>query len=209
MKTKIVIAILAVAVLLGAVYGFTIWQVKKADWGPGFQAFQDLSEAAIGTFATGATGSEAIEVTPGTENFLKAPTHGGQGLIEYYREHPGELERDKRYGETYMSAFMIAKPLQDREQKVEGWTASTDLQWAPPSNQTDPWGHAFCVRSSPQRIVVVSSGAQAIGSVDCGALDIPEKDLANMASARLNVQASGALVFVLALEKGRSALKRH
>lgn len=203
MKTKVVMAILGTAVLSGAVYCFALRNLnkgfQKAD-SQAPQAFQDLLEAAGGRFATGATGSEGIEATPGTENFFNPPTHVGQGLVEYYQRHPGEFERDKRYFETYLSAFAIARTMQAGEQTVNRWTASTDLKWISPSNRTDPWGHPFCVRSSPQRIVVVSPGMQASGPLDCQTLDLPEKDLAKMASARLNVQASGALVFVLSVQ---------
>jgi hypothetical protein len=182
-KTKMMVAILAVAVLSGAVYSFVMWNLKRSFQKTDPQAFQDLFEASLGQAATAREGIQP-----------------GPGAIQYYRDHPEELQRDKRYFETYGSALMIATSVQERKQSIEEWTASTQLEWIPPSNKTDAWGHPFCIRSSPHRIVVVSPGPTS-GPLDCRTLDIAEADLSKMTSARLNVQPSGALVVVLPAQK--------
>ena len=43
----------------------------------------------------------------------------------------------------------------------------------------------------------MSPGWETTGSLDCATLNITEEDLAKMVPRRLNVQASGALVFFL------------
>lgn len=184
MKTKVVIAILAAAVLSGAAYWFVMWNVKRsvqrADW----HGLEGGAEASLGAVLT-----------------ARESAQPGPGVIPYYQEHPDELETDKRYFQTWRSAFTIAISERDREQKVEGWTSSATSRSIPPSNRTDAWGHAFCVRSSPQRIVVISPGPEALASLECATLDIPETDLANMAQNRLNLHRSGALVLVLPVQR--------
>ncbi|HLG15425.1 MAG TPA: hypothetical protein VJH03_13125 [Blastocatellia bacterium] len=186
MKTKVVITVLAAAVLSGAAYWFVMWNLGrsfgKVDW----KGLQDLFEASLGETVTGGEAAEP-----------------GPGAIPYYQEHPGELESDKRHFETWRSALVIASAAQEHERSIQDWTASTNIQWIAPSDRTDGWGHAFCVWSNARLTVVVSPGPRALGSFDCGTLDIPEKDLATMASGRLNVQASGALVLVLVQRNSR------
>jgi len=183
MKTKVVIAILAAGVISAGAYRFFMWNLDRsfqnADW-KGLQDVRDSAEAALGA------ATRAGE-----------PDHSGQGMLAYYQEHPGERERDKRCLQTWRSALEIASYARGREQMTEGWTASTNIQWILPSDRMDGWAHPFCVRSSAQRTVVVSPGWQAIGSLDCATLNIAEEDIAKMEPSMLNMQASGALVFVL------------
>jgi len=180
MRTKVAIAILAAALLAGGIYWFAMrnWRFREANW----QALGDVFEASLGAAST-----------------VGAPHQGvadGQGAASYYQQHPDELERDKRCGQTIRAALEIAISARDSQQSVVR-TASTNIEWVSPSDRMDGWGHAFCVRSGPQRTVVVSPGWRETGSFDCSTLNLTEEDLAKMVPRRLNVQASGALVFFL------------
>lgn len=179
MRVKLAIAIAAVAVLSATAYWFVTWNLnrsfQKADW----KELQALIEAPLGEVVT-----------------AKLVAQPGPGAMPYYQEHPEVLHRDKKYLETWHSAFVIANSARGHAQAIDRWTASTNIAWVPLSNRADAWGHAFCIRSSREGTIVVSPGAQAIASLDCGTLEIAESDLARMVPVRLNVQASGVLVLV-------------
>jgi hypothetical protein len=180
MKTKLAITFAAAVVLLAIAYWFVTWNLnrsfQKADWG----AFQTLIEASVGEVVT-----------------AKPVAQPGLGAIPYYQQHPEALRGDRKYFQTWRSAVLIANSARDRKLGVPGWIASTEIPCIPLSNRTDAWGRAFCIQSSEERTTVVSPGAQAIGSLDCGTLDIAESALARMVPARLNIQASGVLIPVL------------
>lgn len=184
MKSKVAISVVVVVVLLAGAYLFVTWNLnrsfRKANW----DKLQTLIEAPLGEIVTASVAAKP-----------------GPAEIPYYQKHPGELQRDKNYFETWRSALTIARSMPKHEQGVEKWTRSTGVPWVPPSNRTDAWGHAFCVTSSPERIVVVSPGPQALASLDCGTLNITDTSLAKMVPGRLNVQPSGALVLVVARAK--------
>src|SRR5262249_40405636 len=131
MKTKLVIAILALAILTGATYWFIRWNLNKSLQKMDWEDLGSVIEAPVGSFVS----------------TTKSPQQRGPGALQYYQEHPDELERDKRYFQTWRSAFTIAISERDRGQEVEGWRSSASFQSIPPSNRTDAWGHTFCVRS--------------------------------------------------------------
>lgn len=180
MKAKLIVACTVSALVTAFAYWFVSWNLnrsfQKADWG----ALQALIEAPLGEVVT-----------------AKLVSQSGPGAIPYYQEHPGVLQRDKRYFQTWRSAVLIAASMQRRGQSADEWTSSTSIPWLPLSEKTDPWGHAFCIQSTPVRLVVVSPGPQALASMDCRTLELPESTLAKMTPARLNVDSSGALVFLV------------
>jgi hypothetical protein len=186
-RARLIAAGAVVATALGvAGWFFFRWYVGRAMvsalHGEGSTRIADVFQATLG--ATLARG--AIQGAPAQP-----------GAIDYYEKHPEELQRDKKYFETWHSALLIASSARDREQGIEEWATSTNVPWIPLSNRTDAWSHAFCFRSSRERTVVVSPGPQAMASLDCGTLEIAESDLAKMVPGWLNVQASGALVLVV------------
>jgi hypothetical protein len=180
MKTRLAIAIASGFVLLAVAYWFVTWNLnrsfQKADW----QKLQAVIEAPLGEVLTG-----------------KLVAQPGPGAIPYYQEHPEAVRRDQRYFEMWRSSLLIARAAREHRQAPGKWTASTDVPWISLPNRTDAWGHAFCVRLSPERTVIVSPGPQAIASLDCGTLEMTESDTARLVPNRLNVQASGALVVVV------------
>lgn len=181
---RLIIVCAVVGASLGAGAWFlAVWSARRAVEsalnGEGARRLSDVVEATLGNvLARG--------------KFQSAPADAG--AIRYYEEHPGELQRDKEYFQTWHSALLIAISARDHKQVIEGWTTSTKIPWISPSNQTDAWGHPFCILSSQERVVVVSPGPLALASLDCGTLRITDSDLAKMVPDRLNIESSGALV---------------
>ncbi len=183
----ILVAIVAIAALIVAKPYFIEWFLKGAfqpamEEGGGFQKLADVLEASVGsTLARG-----DVRLQPGEAV--------GKGALGYYQENPQALQRDKKYFETWRSALTIADAGRKREHQLGRWESSTAVGWVAPSQRTDAWGHAFCIKSDQQQTIVLSPGPQALSSLDCNALKIPEEDLARMPQSRLNPLASGALV---------------
>jgi hypothetical protein len=69
------------------------------------------------------------------------------GALAYYQKNPQALQRDKKYFETWHSTLAIADAGRKREHQLVRWESSTTASWIAPSQKTDAWGHAFCVRS--------------------------------------------------------------
>ncbi len=119
---------------------------------------------------------------------------GAAGLIEYYKKNPQQLQRDKATYETWHSAATIATSSVEDGHHLKTWTKSTDISWVSESNKNDFWGHAFCVRSSGIEAVVVSPGPNAVSSLDCASINLPQKEIDQMSRGRLNFHPSGVVV---------------
>jgi hypothetical protein len=200
---RISLVVLVALVTLGIAGRYFIeWSLNRAfqpamKEGGGFWQLADVMEASVGsTLARGDARLQPREAAPA-------------GALAYYQKNPQGLQRDKRYFETWHSALAIADAGRKREQKLGRWESSIAAAWVAPSQRTDAWGHAFCVESDQQEIIVVSPGPQALSSLDCNSLEITHKELAQLPQGRLNPHASGALIlFVRKASDGPSATNR-
>ena len=193
MKRRVRITILSIASLV--VLGVAGWLL--AGWGTkrafesafqngGFSQLSDVLEATVG--ATLARSDSRLQLGPATNN--AAP-------MEYYRRNPQQLQLDKKYFQTWRSALAIADSSRAGGYQINGWQSSRDISWIPVPSRTDSWGHNFCVQSTPVQAIVVSPGPQALTSLDCRGLKLPEEELAKMPEGRLNPHASGGLILVV------------
>jgi len=181
------VALAALVVLGIAARYFVEWSLNRAfqpamQEGGGLRKVVDAAEATVGsTLARG-----DVRLQPGKAS--------GESALAFYEKNPQALQRDKKYFETWHSALAIADAGRIGEQKLGRWESSTAASWIAPSQRTDGWGHAFCVRSDQQEAIVVSPGPQALSSLDCNTLKITGEELAQMPQGRLNPHASGALI---------------
>ncbi len=185
---RITLVVLAALAVLGvAGWYFVGWSLNRAfqsaaQDGGGLRKVVDVAEAVVGsTLARG-----DVPLQPGEA--------AGEGALAYYQKNPQALQRDKRYFETWHSALAIADAGRKGEHQPGRWESSTAATWIAPSQRTDAWGHAFCVRSDQAQTIVLSPGPQALSSLDCNTLKVPEEELVRMPQGRLNPIASGALI---------------
>jgi len=128
---------------------------------------------------------------------LRPEQSADAGALDYYGKNPQALQRDKKYFETWHSALSIADVAGKGEHQLDHWETSASAPWIAPPDRTDAWGHAFCVRSDQDQIIVLSPGPQALSSLDCNTLKIPDEKLDQMPEARLNPIGSGALILIV------------
>ena len=120
-------------------------------------------------------------------------TANNGGWIDHYKEHPEQLQHDKKYFETWNSAVLIASTAQKDKRRLD-WNSSVGLSWILPAQKTDAWGHAFCIHSDQEQIAIVSPGPRAFASLDCSALRFSNENLAELPSGRLVSGPSGVLI---------------
>ena len=183
------LAVACIGILSCLAWYFMGWVVggafKSSSQQGGLRQVFDVMEATMG-----ATVARADSRLPGVQN-------GSAGPLSYYIEHPGELQRDKKYFETWHSALAIADASFEKSSRLNKWEGSLRAAWIPDSQRTDSWGHSFCVQSSQTLAMVVSPGPQAVGSLDCSTLRLSSEDLSKMPYGRLSPLGSGALVLVV------------
>jgi hypothetical protein len=201
---RIVLLVVAALVVLGVAGRYFVeWSLNRAFQqatkpGGGLRQLGEVLEASVGsTLARG-----DVRLQPG-----EATNQGAlPGALAYYQKNPQAPQRDKKYFETWHSALAIADAGRKGEHQLGRWESSTTASWIAPSQRSDAWGHAFCVRSDQQQTIVLSPGPQALSSLDCNTLKVPEEELARMPQARLNPIDSGALIlFVRKTSDGPSA----
>lgn len=121
----------------------------------------------------------------------------GKGILPFYERNPQELQRDKKYFQTWAGAMVIAREAIKVQHQRGVWEDSKTAAWIPPSYRTDSWGHAFCVRSGETQTVVLSPGPEAIGSLECSTVTLSEDDVAKVPRGRLTPSVSGVLILVV------------
>jgi hypothetical protein len=142
----------------------------------------DVLEASMG--ATLSRTDSQMRVAPG-------------GALNYYQQNPQELQRDRKYFETWHSALAIADTGSEKGLRSSIWESSLVAAWIPQSQRADSWGHGFCVRADLGEIIVVSPGPEAMSSLDCTTLKLSQEELSRMPNGKLSPVRSGALVLVL------------
>jgi len=185
-----ILVVASIAVIGIAVWYFMGWALagafRSSMESKEFEQLSSVLEASIGS-----------TVARGDVQFRPGRPQSPQGAIPYYQAHPEELQRDRQYFQTWSSALAIARSSLENGHQLKNWESCTELTWIPPSQRADSWGHAFCIQSDQQRAIVVSAGPQAMGSLDCKTLKIPEDGLARMPHGRLTQHPSGALILVV------------
>jgi len=186
---RIMLLVLVTFVVLGAAGRYFVeWSLDRAfekamTEDGGLRHLADVVEGTVG--GTLARGDARLQ--PG-----EAPT--GEGALAYYEKNPQALQRDKKYFVTWHSALAIADAGRKSEHQLSRWQSSTDTSWIAKSQSMDAWGHASCVRSDQAQTLVLSPGPQALASLDCSTLKLPQTELTRMPAGRLNPIDSGALV---------------
>jgi hypothetical protein len=196
---RICLVAVSLLLLVGiAAWYFVGWSINRAfspamKDGGGLRQLANVLEASMGsTLARGDVRMQAGE----TE---------GTGVLGAYQKNPEALQRDRKYFEAWHSALALADAMRKNEH-LGPWESSAAIAWLSPSQRTDAWGHAFCVRSDQAQTIVLSPGPQALSSLDCNTLKVPEEGLARMPQGRLNPIDSGALIlFVKKASDGSSA----
>jgi hypothetical protein len=199
---RISLVVVVVLVVLGIAGRYFVgWSLNRA-FQPamkedgGFRQLGDVLAASAGrTLARGDGRLQPAEVP-------------AQGALAFYQKNPQALQRDKKYAETWYSALAIADAGRKREHQTRRWESGLTASWIAPSQRTDAWGHAFCVRSDQEMTVVFSPGPQALGSLDCDTVQLPEEELTRMPQARLNPVASGALILFVGKSAGNEGQER-
>lgn len=198
--TRPVVIVVATLALLGvAGRYFLAWSLDRAfepalKKGGAVDHLKDVLEATVGS--TLARGDARRQPGQSTD----------AGALNYYDKNPQALQRDKKYFQTWYSALSISDAVRKGGRQLDNWETSASAAWIAPSDRTDAWGHAFCVRSDRDHIIVLSPGPQALSSLQCNTLRIPEEQLAQMPEARLNPIGSGALILLVkAASDGPSA----
>ncbi len=188
---RIFVFVIASIALLGvAGWYYAVFSAQKAFESSAregnFRQILDVVEASLGS-------SLARSDSPMQTGRADKPV----GALDYYQKNPRNLQRDKKYFETWHSALAIAHSGLENGHQLTGWESSTGVTWIPPSQRADSWGHAFCVQSDQQRAIVVSPGPQAVSSLDCSTLKLPEGEVPRMPQGRLTPHDSGALILVV------------
>jgi len=194
---RITLIVIASVVVFGvAGWFFAVWEVQRAfesaAQGGGLKQLADVLQATVG--ATLARSDSNLQLEAGASNV---------GAITYYQKNPQQLQRDKKYFETWHSALAIADSGRENGHQLSGWESSAAITWIAPSQKTDAWGHTFCVQSDQQQTIVVSPGPQALSSLDCNTLKVTVEELAQMSQGRLNPHASGALILLVKRSSNR------
>src|SRR5262245_46628772 len=152
-----IILVVSVAIVaLGVASPYLIrWSLKRTfkpalEESGGIEKIADAMEASIGrTLARG--------------DFRLQPGEGrSEGALNYYQKDPQALQRDKKYFETWISALAIADASGKLEHQPGRWESSASAAWVDPSQRTDAWGHAFCIRSDQQQTIILSPGPEAL-----------------------------------------------
>jgi len=185
----ILVVVASLAVLGVAGWYFVRWNLNRSlqrvSREGGFRKLLDVAEASVGSAAA------RDDVHPQRGNAAD------EGALDYYQKNPQALQRDKKNFETWSSALLIADAAHKGGVETSGWRSSATLSWIPASRRADAWGRAFCVESDRQRAIVVSPGPQALSSLDCSTLKVPNDDLARMRRGMLNRHPSGVLIVFL------------
>lgn len=183
----VLVTITSIATVGIAVWLFMGWTISRSfqpalKKGGGLRQLADVLQASVGS----TVGRGDARLQPGEAT--------GEGALACYQKNPQALQRDKKYVETWHSALAIADAGRKSEHQLGQWKSSTAVIWVAQSQRMDAWGHAFCVQSDQQQTVVLSPGPQALSSLNCNTLKVPEEELARMPQGRLNLLASGALI---------------
>jgi len=186
--------IFGVTIVCGlGVFYIAVWSVNGA-----FNAVADQNYEPLSSVLMAVAGHDIVQGN--VESQARVDSHGA---IEYYRQHPKELLTDKLYFQSWRSATTLADAMILQGRQTNHWESSAQLPDIGTQQKIDSWGHNFCVFSNEQEVIVVSPGSKALGSLDCGSVNIAASDLKTMRENILNTDDSGALVLI----RKKSALK--
>jgi hypothetical protein len=175
---------LAVGVSIGVWY-LGVWSVRRTFEETHFDGLSNILQAAVGRSL--ANGNARYEISQVQSNI---------GLVEFYRRHPDGINKDKSYFRTWYAALAIADAAFEGHKTVQ-WQSTELLNWVAPAQRQDFWGHSFCVKADDDVSAIISAGSEALTSLKCSEVFIPEQELRSLPQGKLDAHPSGALILVL------------
>jgi hypothetical protein len=121
-------------------------------------------------------------------------------LLDQYKDNPALVRQRALLTTTWLNAGLLAQDLVHNGSLPSRIISSSDLTQIPPEHQTDAWKNPYCVFSSSEKIVVMSSGDK--DPLKCDSLQMIASTLANSTtSSQLKRLSNGVFVTVLSVSR--------
>jgi hypothetical protein len=121
-------------------------------------------------------------------------------LLDQYKDNPELVRQRALFTTTWLNAGLLAQDLVHNGPLPNRIISSSDLTQIPPEHRTDAWKKPYCVLSSNEKIVAMSSGGK--DSLKCDSLQIAASTLAaSTTSSQLKRLSNGVLVTVLPVSR--------
>ncbi|HKD79706.1 MAG TPA: hypothetical protein VKH81_08430 [Candidatus Angelobacter sp.] len=178
-----VVAAILLALALGFGYWYLgVWSVSKAFQQTHLDGLSNILQAGAGK----------VLADPNGIKWSSDNNEPSKGILDWYQKHPGDMEKDQELFKTWLAALTVASSGLDHGSS--NWHSTESIAWLKNTDRVDAWSHPFCVKTGRDVSIVVSAGPEGLAALDCSHIILSDSDLNRFVSARLNVDASGALI---------------
>lgn len=125
------------------------------------------------------------------------------GLIDEYQKNPEKFHRYAQVFDTWVNAQKVAMASTKGEPSAFS-ESSLSAVGIIPDEKLDAWKHPLCVIRGVDRIVIVSGGPEAAGSMDCRLIRMSKAQISATALSSTKQRPDGSLVFTFSREDLKS-----
>ncbi len=158
MRRKLLLLLLACAIVFTAATIVWRWQMRKLASAIRSLPVQEMETSSLAAFADLVLDASALNGM--VDN---------RPILEQYKQNPRAVQHRAKLVATWMSASSIARYLPQTDIPVGKVVSSSELTQIPARYRVDGWNNSFCAFFDGKRAVVMSSGGQ--GPLACGQLE--------------------------------------